>query len=226
MLIKRYGEADFLKVRARMATLWLRQQNGLPLVISPKPAAAKKPHKPSKKPERIPKKAAASSTATNKPKTISPKVPTQYVPDVIASAAQTDKRITINGVSIGPGTRSKDIAHLLLLAYGSPKSIDRLSLYLSKKLTKTRFEQAKPFIIELYKTDGKFYKARYAEKLQQRKESRERNRRLKEEKLQEEKERLEVAEQNLRWQRSLQNRKHRGSENYFKLIYIPMGNKR
>ena len=240
-LAKRYGEADFLVVRARMAELWLRQQKGLPLIDPPKPSAVKKEAaKQGRKKNKAAQKSApkrAIKTKTRKepqaqpvkykagPKGPSPKVPPQYVPNVIASTVDDDKRFIIDGVSVGPKTPAKDIAHLLLLAYGSPAAVKRLSMYLSKKVTRTRFEQALPVVEELYAADKEFYDERFAQKKRQRAENRARNRELKEAKLREEKEKKTVAEQNRLWQQKLEKKKRRGSENYFKLIYIPMGGK-
>ena len=229
LLVQRYGEADFIKVRARMAALWLRQQNGLPLLGSVKPAPQKKgPGKPVNNTKHTKKRLASitKKTLTSASKQLSPKVPPQYVPSVIKSSLNKEKRITINGVSVGLGAPPKDIAHLLLLAYGSPEAIKRLSMYLSKKLTTERFEKTMPFVTELYSVDSALYKIRYEEKLKLRKDNRARQRKLKEERLLNEKEKKTVQEQNLHWQKNLQQRKKAGRLNYFKLIYTPMGNKR
>ena len=209
MLVAKYGEKDYLAIRKAFAVLWLQQQKGLSIEPSPiKPADAPK------------KQETRKVKGTRKPVQTSVKTKTVYRKNIVTRISSS---ALINGVRVNYETPDYDVAHLMLLEYGSPENIRKHSEELCEKLTEKRYEKVLTHVYELFSHDEESYRARYDKKLQRRKQRKTNALKNRSEKIQKEKER--IALQNKKWAED-QARPKKGSENYFKLIYIAAGNKR
>jgi len=200
MLISKYGEKEFLSIRSAVANLWLEQVLGKPqkvFEVEPTPPAPKQSQKAKNKNKRSAKRSLIAEKPHSKQARLNRFKPLVFGDCIIRTES----------------TKDEIIAEKLLKHFGTAAIVRKYEPYISSVVLSRRAESILSIVDKLAENNGDFYE-KAAETVRAIKE-------------QKEKEFIKtVKTQNERSNRLRKNSGKPRGENYFKLIYIPMGNKR